>query len=90
VVRNSAKIRSFSDLRGKTSCHTGYGRNAGWRVPFALLKPELNCPAEGPVYEKDIAAVSSFFKEACLGGFWVPEPGVDAELSQSPFLPTIN
>ena len=36
-----------------------------------------------PVYEKDFAAVSSFFKEACLGGNWSPEQGVDAELSKN-------
>lgn len=34
VVRNDANINYPADLRGKVSCHTGYGRTAGWHMPI--------------------------------------------------------
>lgn len=27
----------IKDLRGKTSCHTGLGRSAGWNIPIGTL-----------------------------------------------------
>lgn len=34
VVRNDANINYPADLRFKISCHTGYGRIAGWHMPI--------------------------------------------------------
>lgn len=34
VVRNDANINYPGDLRDKISCHTGYGRTAGWHMPI--------------------------------------------------------
>lgn len=34
VVRNDANINYPADLRDKISCHTGYGRTAGWHMPI--------------------------------------------------------
>lgn len=34
LVRRST-IKSLEDLRGSKSCHTGYGRTAGWSIPFS-------------------------------------------------------
>lgn len=28
---------SINELRGKTSCHTGLGRSAGWVIPIEIL-----------------------------------------------------
>ncbi|NXP32975.1 TRFM protein, partial [Leiothrix lutea] len=37
VKRNSSNAFTISDLRGKKSCHTGLGRNAGWNIPIGIL-----------------------------------------------------
>lgn len=37
VKRNPANAFTISDLRGKKSCHTGLGRNAGWNIPIGIL-----------------------------------------------------
>lgn len=65
VVKKSSKINNFADLRGTKSCHTGYGRTAGYVNPiFTLLEKNLidkkNCP-----YPK---ALSEFFSSSCLPG----------------------
>lgn len=37
VKRNLSNAFTISDLRGKKSCHTGLGRNAGWNIPIGVL-----------------------------------------------------
>ncbi|KAL8188351.1 UNVERIFIED_CONTAM: hypothetical protein K2H54_065785, partial [Gekko kuhli] len=37
VSRNVSNAFTVHELRGKTSCHTGYGRTAGWNIPVGLL-----------------------------------------------------
>jgi len=37
VKRNVSNAFTISDLKGKKSCHTGLGRNAGWNIPIGVL-----------------------------------------------------
>lgn len=88
VIRKSAEIKSISDLKGKRSCHTGYGRNAGWKVPFSHLmdKEQLQplCDElKAPTPEKDLNAISEYFAAACAPGAWVPEADTDRRLKES-------
>lgn len=37
IVKKSACPGKLADLRGKRSCHSGYGRSAGWTLPISTL-----------------------------------------------------
>lgn len=37
LVKKDSNIRSLKDLKGKKSCHTGFGRNVGYKVNPSLL-----------------------------------------------------
>ncbi|XP_069474163.1 serotransferrin-A-like [Ambystoma mexicanum] len=57
IVKKSNKDISWSNLRGKKSCHTGLGRTAGWNVPIGLIQNQTqNCK------------VGEFFSESCVPG----------------------
>lgn len=66
VVKKESSYKSFDDLKGAKSCHTGIGRTAGYNAPlYVLLKLNLikedSCP-----YPK---ALSEFFSGGnCLPG----------------------
>ncbi|NXY83683.1 TRFM protein, partial [Alcedo cyanopectus] len=63
VKRNLSNAFTISDLKGKKSCHTGLGRNAGWNIPIGILIKR------GVIKARDCnipQAVSEFFSASCV------------------------
>ncbi|MGH0146885.1 UNVERIFIED_CONTAM: hypothetical protein FKN15_045582 [Acipenser sinensis] len=59
---------SFSELKGKKSCHTGLGKSAGWNIPIGALVSEGILKWDGPETEQIESAVSRFFSASCVPG----------------------
>ncbi|TRY77556.1 hypothetical protein DNTS_001967 [Danionella cerebrum] len=66
VLRKSNRdIQRFSDLKSKRSCHTGYGRTAGWNIPMGvLIEKGLIRPQTCQVAQ----AAGGFLDSACVPG----------------------
>uniref|UniRef100_A0A182N8I6 Transferrin n=1 Tax=Anopheles dirus TaxID=7168 RepID=A0A182N8I6_9DIPT len=82
LVRAADNFKSLADLRGKRSCHTGFGRNVGYKIPVARLQRAgvLKLPAKdgslSPV-ERELAGLSELFSASCLPGSYSTDAGVD-------------
>lgn len=86
LVRRSSDIRSLADLKGRKSCHTGYGRNVGYKIPITKLKnagvlkiadnPQLS------YVEKELQGLTDLFSQSCLVGKYSPNAEVNAALSE--------
>ncbi|GFY45775.1 transferrin [Trichonephila inaurata madagascariensis] len=78
LVQKGSNIRSASDLRNRTSCHTGYRRTVGWQIPVGRLlhKGLMRASCD----EGEIAAVNNFFGGSCVPGNWSSDPEVDSKL----------
>ncbi|XP_020628634.1 melanotransferrin-like isoform X1 [Orbicella faveolata] len=71
VVKKNNKGFTLKTLKGRTSCHTGARRTAGWNVPVGYLlrtgiMAKMPCKGGGKNY--DLKAASKFFSESCVPG----------------------
>ncbi|XP_032154051.1 melanotransferrin isoform X5 [Sapajus apella] len=63
VKRDSSHAFTLDELRGKRSCHAGFGSPAGWDIPVGVLI------RRGFIRPKDcdvLTAVSKFFNASCV------------------------
>uniref|UniRef100_A0A8C0ZI85 Ovotransferrin n=4 Tax=Paridae TaxID=9153 RepID=A0A8C0ZI85_CYACU len=59
---------SINELRGKTSCHTGLGRSAGWVIPIGILTHRGDIEWDGKDSGSIEQAVANFFSASCVPG----------------------
>jgi melanoma-associated antigen p97 len=61
---------TIADYRGKASCHTGYGRTAGWNMPIGhYVSTGVMTPVNrDPALSNDIETVQNFFGKTCAPG----------------------
>lgn len=87
MVHKDLEVKSIKEtLRGIRSCHTGIGRNVGYKVPITKLKKmgiigNLNEAGLSP-RENELKALSDLFSKACIVGKWSPDPAIDKKFSK--------
>ncbi|KAJ7423215.1 Ovotransferrin [Pitangus sulphuratus] len=59
---------TINELRGKTSCHTGLGRSAGWNIPIGILTHRGDIEWDGKDSGSIEQAVANFFSASCVPG----------------------
>lgn len=87
VIHKDLNIQNVQGLRGLRSCHTGVGRNVGYKIPITKLTamgvlPNIHNP-EYSARENELRALSSVFSKGCLVGTWSPDPAINRRLSES-------
>ncbi|XP_069721327.1 serotransferrin [Phaenicophaeus curvirostris] len=59
---------TIDTLQGKTSCHTGMGRSAGWNIPIGTLLHREDIKWDGKESASIEQAVANFFSASCVPG----------------------
>lgn len=85
-MHKSSNIHSLADLRGKKSCHTGFGRNVGYKIPITKLKKygvlKITASTALSPLEKELKGLSELFSKSCLVGTYSPQEDVNQMLSK--------
>uniref|UniRef100_A0A8D8XPF4 Transferrin n=1 Tax=Cacopsylla melanoneura TaxID=428564 RepID=A0A8D8XPF4_9HEMI len=81
VVKNDLNLKNLQSIKGLKSCHTGVGRNVGYKIPLTKLKNygvlgNVNDETKSP-RENELKAFSQLFSKACIVGQWSPDPKVN-------------
>ncbi|XP_075158793.1 transferrin-like [Haematobia irritans] len=86
LVKKNSHIKSLRDLPGAKSCHTGFGRNVGFKIPVTKLKNhrilKVSMDPELTATERELKALSEFFSQSCLVGTYSPYPDTDRLLKK--------
>lgn len=87
LIKKNSGINSLEDLRGKKSCHTGYGRNVGYKIPITKLKKhgifKINSDTSLSPVERELKSLSELFSQSCLVGQYSPNSDVNTKLKKS-------
>ncbi|NWI17270.1 TRFE protein, partial [Crypturellus soui] len=59
---------TINDLKGKTSCHTGLGKSAGWVIPIGTLVRRGDIPWDGIDSGSIEQEAAKFFSASCVPG----------------------
>ncbi|XP_057331464.1 transferrin [Microplitis mediator] len=86
VIHKDLEIFDVQSFRGLNSCHTGVGRNVGYKIPITKLTAmgvlaNINDP-EYSARENEIRALSTLFNKGCLVGTWSPDPEINKKLKE--------
>ncbi|XP_050308566.1 transferrin [Anthonomus grandis grandis] len=86
VIHKDLNINGMEGLKGLNSCHTGVGRNVGYKIPLTKLKQKgiignLAEPELSP-RENELKAFSTLFSKACIVGKWSPDPKINLKLKR--------
>lgn len=75
----------MEDLRGKKSCHTGFGRNVGYKIPITRLTKlgvlKISSDPTLSSVEKELKALSEFFTSSCIVGKYSSDQEINRNLS---------
>lgn len=75
----------MADLKGKKSCHTGFGRNVGYKIPITRLKKngvlKISSDPSLSSVEKELKALSEFFTASCIVGKYSADSEINHNLS---------
>ncbi|EDW58124.1 transferrin [Drosophila virilis] len=86
LVRKSSAIHTLQELRGAKSCHTGFGRNVGYRIPITKLKNtnvlKVSADPQISATERELKSLSEFFTQSCLVGNYSAHPETDRLLKK--------
>lgn len=81
LVHKNSDIKSLSDLQGKKSCHTGYGRNVGYKIPITKLRKhgifKLSTDQYLSSLERELKGLSELFSQSCLVGTYSPNEEIN-------------
>lgn len=87
LVHKNSDIHTLGDLRGKKSCHTGFGRNVGYKIPITKLKKygvlKITASTALSPLEKELKGLSDLFSKSCLVGTYSPQDDVNQMLSKN-------